>query len=195
MASFTTRLVVPDKQDAISGFFKVVVPALTFAMAAAFIQTYYGMNGKEIPMFLDKPLLIIFCILLPAWFIYRWYHNIYEDKGSISFTDQGVDFQWDGASKSTHVNLSDMKNLTLVYDGYADFWGPSKGTENRIEFTQGNTPYSLNFRLADEEAASAAAKVVETWYQQGAKINEVDTEGNGRYKLLYSSKYKNAQTA
>ena len=162
MAHFHTDLVVPDKQDSLSGFFKVVIPSILFMILAAFLQSYYTMNGYDAPVFLGKPFVVL-SILLPVLLSYLWYHNNYDKKGELSVSTDSIGFEWAEPRSKFNFPLSEIQNLTVVYDGYSGFSSHTKGTENQLQFKHKGKNYALNFLLKDEEAASDMAKVIKTW--------------------------------
>ncbi len=194
MASFHTDLVYPDNQDSISGFFKVVAPTLLIVIFAALTYFYYIQNGYEAPVLVLYPAVIL-SVFLPLLMLYMWYHKNYTKKGEVHLSTDKIGYDWDDPKSHFSYDMKDVKNLKLVYDGYAQTFGGSKGTENRLTFKHGNDHFDINFRLANEEAASNLAKVVKTWYQNGVDFEEVNTAGEKRYLMIYSEKAKDRDLA
>ncbi|MGB1206432.1 MAG: hypothetical protein ACPG5B_12340 [Chitinophagales bacterium] len=194
MAHFHTDLVVPDKQDSLSGLFKVVIPSILFMLLAAFLQSYYVMNGYAAPTFLGKPFVLL-SLLLPVLLSYLWFHNNYEKKGEFSVSSDSIGFEWGEPHSKFNFPLNEVENLTVVYDGYSGFFSHTKGTENQLQFRHKGKNYALNFLLKDEEAASDMAKVLKTWYDNGVSFKEINTNGEERYLMLYSERYREQKTA
>ena len=194
MAHFHTDLVIPDKQDSLSGVFKVVIPSILFMILAAFIHAYYIANGYPAPVFLGKPFILL-SLLLPVLFSYLWFHKNYEKKGELSVSSDSIDLEWGEPHSKFNFPLSEVENLSVVYDGFGGFFSHTKGSENQLQFGHKGKDYALNFLLKDEEAASDMAKVIKTWYDNGVAFKEMNTEGEERYLMLYSDRYKDVKTA
>jgi hypothetical protein len=191
MASFKTDVVTPDKHDSTTGFFRVVFPTILLLILVAFITYYYPMNGYKAPIFLGWPLVLLTAVILPIIFIYNWFHNMYQKKGTLALTDDTIHVHWNEPSRDWHFDVNKVSNLKVVYDGYPSFWGASKGTENCIEFKEANgEEHSFNFRLGSEEDASEMAKIMRTWYEKGISISEEDINGEDRFLMLYSARNK-----
>jgi len=193
MAGFQTEGVIPDQQDSVTGFFRVVSPLLLLFGTTAWIRTYYVMNMKELPWFFDWPLIIL-CILATFICFYKWYHQAYEKRGRLAINEKTIDFEWntDDVNKTYHFNVEDLKDITFLYDGYAGAPGGAKGTENELRFQHEDTDYKLNFRLGSQDDAEEMGAIIKKWYEKGLTIKEFGADGEGRYLLMYPPKYKEA---
>lgn len=190
MNKFDTKIIIPDPQDLISGSFKLVAPVAFFVLCAACVRSYYAMNGYPPPVLFGTPFYILLTIVLPILFLYLWYHKNYTEKGTLALDKDTITVGWNEPHKDFVFNINEIEDLRVIYDGYSDFFGPNKGTENKIMFTHNHKVYNFNFLLANEEAASDMAKVLQTWYAKGIKITETNTKGEDRYLMLYSPSSK-----
>lgn len=191
MTQFSTDVLVPDKQEGASGFFRVVAPVLLWVIFAGFIKSYYMANGYKPPFFLANGLLTFITIALAILCLLLWYHKRYDKRGTLSVSDNSLDFSWDNSDRAYSFNPKEVSNLTLIYDGYAGVTSPFKGTKNRISFSKDGEQYDINFFLASAEDASQMAAVIKKWYENGVALKEQDTNGQERYLMLYNAAYKN----
>lgn len=190
MTQFSTDVLVPDKQVGASGFFRVIGPVLSWVVLAGFIKSYYQANGYPPPFFLANGLLAFITIFIAILTLLLWYHKRYDKKGILTVSDDKLDFTWDNSDREYSFNPKDLKNLTLIYEGYAGFLSPFKGTGNRICFTKDNEDFDINFFLGSDEEASQMAGVIKKWYENGVALKEQDTNGEERYLMLYDAAYK-----
>lgn len=190
MAHFSTELIVPDKQESASGFFRVVGPVLSWVVLAGFIKSYYQANGYPPPFFLANGLLAFITIFLTILTLLMWYHKRYDKKGTLDIHSDTLDFTWDDSDRAYHLPLKDLKDLTLTYDGYAGITSPFKGTHNRISFTHGGEKYNLYFFLGSQEDTLSLADVIKKWYEGGVNFKEYNSKGEERYLMLYNPAYK-----
>lgn len=186
MNTFETQLIIPDKQDSISGFFRVICPSLFLVGTVAFIHAYYATNLRPVPFLLNYPLSIFTIVMLAIWLL-RWYHQLYQKKGTFRVDENGFEYTLDNIGKTYRYGFNDVKDITFVYDGFVDTFGPAKGTENQLRFKDKNgTPNTLYFLLESEEKASDIAKVLKTWYAQNISFKEYDRKGQKRNLLVFS---------
>ncbi|MGB0840275.1 MAG: hypothetical protein ACPGXL_09055 [Chitinophagales bacterium] len=183
---FNTDIVLPDENDSISGFFKVVGPTFAVALFGAFLSAYYQYSATEPGIFSSPTLWWLITIFVAIASFLFWYNGNYKKIGEVALTGDAIEMKWESIDRTYHFDLDKVSNLSIMYDGYAMFWGPKKGTENHLSFTHNGNDYNFNFRLADEEAASDMAKVLKSWYAQGKAINETNSNGEARYLMLYS---------
>jgi len=191
MAQFTTHVVIPDQQESISGFFRVIAPVLTIVIFAGLTACYYPLNGYAPPVFLGTPLFLLAAILLPILLAYLWYNQNYAVRGDLQLSENAIDMHWANPSRHYHFDLAKISKLKVIYDGYDSLWGGAKGTENALSFTDDKGEvYYINFHLGSEEAASDMAKVLKTWYDNGVQFTETNLKGEPRFLMLYSAKNK-----
>lgn len=193
MTAFQTEIIVPDKQEKVSNFFRVLIPAAILVWLVAFTRVYYTMNGYPAPVLINI-LLVLSLICLPIIWWYTWFHNTVETKGELHLSDSDIDLHWADPQVQFHYPINEVKNLSLVYDGYAggSLLNPNKGTQNLIQFTHKGENIALNFRLNSSEAASQMAAVVKSWYERGINIAEKNSKGEERYLMIYGGQHKPA---
>ncbi|HRK28288.1 MAG TPA: hypothetical protein PK239_13520 [Chitinophagales bacterium] len=190
MANFSTDLIIPDKQEGASGFFRVVGPVLTWVILAGFIKSYYVANGYPPPFFLANGLLTFITIFLTILMFLLWYHKRFDKRGTLTIEPDKFHFTWDDSDRVYDLNPKELKDLTLVYDGYAGVLSPFKGTQNSFSFTYNGEPHKINFYLNSQEDALQMAEALRSWYKNGVNLKEYNTKGKERYLMLYSPEYK-----
>lgn len=190
MSHFSTELIVPDKQEMASGFFRVIGPVLTWVIFAGFIKSYYQANGYAPPFFLANGLLTFITILITVFSLLMWYHKRYDKRGTLNVHADHLEFTWDDSERKYNLPLKDLKDLTLVYDGYAGFSSPFKGTNNYFSFVHAGEKYNLHFFLGSQNDTLALAEVLKKWYENNVNFKEYNSKGQERYLMLYNAAYK-----
>lgn len=192
MAHFQTEIIVPNQQPRVSAFFRVYAPSFLLIFTVAFFQVYYKMNGYPIPTFLNL-LLIVPALIFPFVWWYTWYHGVVQEKGELHVSADAIDIHWNNPKVEQHFPLEDLKNLAIIYDGYAGgFFNPYQGTNNQLKFAHNGENYAFNFRLKSEADAGEMAKVVKQWYEKGYQFADLNTEGQERYLMIYGPQYREA---
>ena len=190
MTQFSTDVLVPDKQEGASGFFRVVAPVLLWVIFAGFVKSYYAANGYAPQFFLANGLLTLLTIVITILSLLLWYHKHYNKRGTLTVSDNSLDFTWDNSEREYSFNPKEVKNLTLIYDGYAGVLSPFKGYNNQISFSKDGEQYNFNFFLGSDEDAGQMATVIKKWYENGVNLKEKDSSGQERYLMLYNAAYK-----
>ena len=192
MSAFHTEFLTPDKQDKISLFFRVLAPSLIWTILVVFFRSYYAQNGYPYPFILGNIMVWITLFSLPLLMLYLWYHSLYYSKGTLDINDSELRIHWEDPAADFNYPISELKNLSVVYDGFPSAFGPYKGTENLIKFNYKGEDYAYNFRLNNEEHASDLAKTLRTWYEKGVRFTEANKNGDETYLLFYHPANKTA---
>ncbi len=183
MNAFQTELVIPNQVESSSGVFKVVLPVLLLVLIVAFTRSYYPQNGYPVPPLLDI-LLILALVVLPLVWLYNWYNNYYQKVGKLALSEDQIAYEWEGV-KTVKFDVDKVKDLAIVYDGYASATGASSGNQNLLSFVHEGESYNLNFRLNSQEEAEEMGDVIKQWYTKGVRLKETDSQGDPRYLMLY----------
>jgi hypothetical protein len=186
MSNFQAEILTPDKQDKVSFFFRVLAPGVIWAFWVNFARSYYAQNGYPYPFMLGNGIIWLTVFSLPLLFLYLWYHKVYDPKGTIEVSNDLIKVDWEDPKSQMNYPISELKDLTVVYDGYPMITGPFKGTENQICFTHKGNPYTINLRLTNEEHASDFAKALRSWYEAGVSFREQNTAGQETYLLFFN---------
>ncbi|MEZ4884219.1 MAG: hypothetical protein R3E32_05715 [Chitinophagales bacterium] len=189
---FHTEIAKPDKVESTSGLFKVILPSFLVVVLLSFIPAYYKMNMLDTPVLFSSSFIFLLLLLIPFLFFYNWYHKNYEEVGELNLTSDAIEFELEGVDRKWHCPITEVKDLTVIYDGYGGLLSPKKGDGNVISFVADGEAYELNFVLPSQEDAEKMGDVLKQWYAKGIHMEERSTSGDERYLMLYGPQFKPA---